>query len=141
MIRRPPRSTRTDTLFPYTTLFRSVRRRNRSGAEDIEGLRLVGTERHDAAAGTEVVADAPGGDGAGVGVVAAEAGDAAEEGRNRVATCLLLARRRHHRVERVQSGGDGAGVRFPVANHPTLSASHLDISAARHVPARVISAP
>src|SRR3546814_7856414 len=26
MIRRPPRSTRTDTLFPYTTLFRSRRR-------------------------------------------------------------------------------------------------------------------
>src|SRR3546814_8011940 len=26
MIRRPPRSTRTDTLFPYTTLFRSDRR-------------------------------------------------------------------------------------------------------------------
>src|SRR3546814_3879638 len=26
MIRRPPRSTRTDTLFPYTTLFRSLRR-------------------------------------------------------------------------------------------------------------------
>src|SRR3546814_6226897 len=25
MIRRPPRSTRTDTLFPYTTLFRSYR--------------------------------------------------------------------------------------------------------------------
>src|SRR3546814_3127852 len=25
MIRRPPRSTRTDTLFPYTTLFRSWR--------------------------------------------------------------------------------------------------------------------
>src|SRR3546814_11653840 len=31
MIRRPPRSTRTDTLFPYTTLFRSipVRRKRR----------------------------------------------------------------------------------------------------------------
>src|SRR3546814_15052642 len=32
MIRRPPRSTRTDTLFPYTTLFRSFgggRRRQR----------------------------------------------------------------------------------------------------------------
>src|SRR3546814_7101421 len=28
MIRRPPRSTRTDTLFPYTTLFRSVRSRS-----------------------------------------------------------------------------------------------------------------
>src|SRR3546814_1799523 len=27
MIRRPPRSTRTDTLFPYTTLFRSLRSR------------------------------------------------------------------------------------------------------------------
>src|SRR3546814_5882410 len=27
MIRRPPRSTRTDTLFPYTTLFRSVIKR------------------------------------------------------------------------------------------------------------------
>src|SRR3546814_14928537 len=26
MIRRPPRSTRTDTLFPYTTLFRSQRK-------------------------------------------------------------------------------------------------------------------
>src|SRR3546814_3451402 len=30
MIRRPPRSTRTDTLFPYTTLFRS--RRETAGA-------------------------------------------------------------------------------------------------------------
>src|SRR3546814_4012800 len=29
MIRRPPRSTRTDTLFPYTTLFRSSRRYER----------------------------------------------------------------------------------------------------------------
>src|SRR3546814_13073850 len=32
MIRRPPRSTRTDTLFPYTTLFRSLR---------LDGHRLV----------------------------------------------------------------------------------------------------
>src|SRR3546814_2265061 len=30
MIRRPPRSTRTDTLFPYTTLFRSVQSRRES---------------------------------------------------------------------------------------------------------------
>src|SRR3546814_14539947 len=29
MIRRPPRSTRTDTLFPYTTLFRSPKVSNR----------------------------------------------------------------------------------------------------------------
>src|SRR3546814_12917416 len=32
MIRRPPRSTRTDTLFPYTTLFRSHRQRAGQGA-------------------------------------------------------------------------------------------------------------
>src|SRR3546814_9039837 len=30
MIRRPPRSTRTDTLFPYTTLFRSAGARGRT---------------------------------------------------------------------------------------------------------------
>src|SRR3546814_14246686 len=36
MIRRPPRSTRTDTLFPYTTLFRST------GLEDV--LFLLGQE-------------------------------------------------------------------------------------------------
>src|SRR3546814_3423756 len=29
MIRRPPRSTRTDTLFPYTTLFRSIVQRDK----------------------------------------------------------------------------------------------------------------
>src|SRR3546814_19859591 len=32
MIRRPPRSTRTDTLFPYTTLFRSNVRRYKARA-------------------------------------------------------------------------------------------------------------
>src|SRR3546814_2575777 len=31
MIRRPPRSTRTDTLFPYTTLFRSRHQRDGEG--------------------------------------------------------------------------------------------------------------
>src|SRR3546814_8722048 len=34
MIRRPPRSTRTDTLFPYTTLFRSHHVRDYSGRGD-----------------------------------------------------------------------------------------------------------
>src|SRR3546814_17399777 len=33
MLRRPPRSTRTDTLFPYTTLFRSV-----AGCMGVEGV-------------------------------------------------------------------------------------------------------
>src|SRR3546814_11193411 len=35
MIRRPPRSTRTDTLFPYTTLFRSPRSAGPSTRSDI----------------------------------------------------------------------------------------------------------
>src|SRR3546814_5631159 len=42
MIRRPPRSTRTDTLFPYTTLFRSRRlvgQRVNELHEIIEGIR------------------------------------------------------------------------------------------------------
>src|SRR3546814_8817943 len=38
MIRRPPRSTRTDTLFPYTTLFRSLD----LGTTDVSGA-LVAT--------------------------------------------------------------------------------------------------
>src|SRR3546814_4265582 len=37
MIRRPPRSTRTDTLFPYTTLFRSAQPAGRSGAGGVAG--------------------------------------------------------------------------------------------------------
>src|SRR3546814_2457316 len=35
MIRRPPRSTRTDTLFPYTTLFRSGRGQGCAGARPV----------------------------------------------------------------------------------------------------------
>src|SRR3546814_18724842 len=34
MIRRPPRSTRTDTLFPYTTLFRSHEQKRTGDIED-----------------------------------------------------------------------------------------------------------
>src|SRR3546814_18215256 len=41
MIRRPPRSTRTDTLFPYTTLFRAVMRG--AGGEDDH---RAGRQRH-----------------------------------------------------------------------------------------------
>src|SRR3546814_13014222 len=43
MIRRPPRSTRTDTLFPYTTLFRSYLHTKR-GKGSI-GPRSTGTRR------------------------------------------------------------------------------------------------
>src|SRR3546814_4930440 len=44
MIRRPPRSTRTDTLFPYTTLFRSPRVHPGGGARP-DGLDEGGTRR------------------------------------------------------------------------------------------------
>src|SRR3546814_6207684 len=37
MRRRPPRSTRTDTLFPYTTLFRSARGLQARGAQGRRG--------------------------------------------------------------------------------------------------------
>src|SRR3546814_12036589 len=41
MIRRPPRSTRTDTLFPYTTLFRSPASTGSSWAVAISLLKKV----------------------------------------------------------------------------------------------------
>src|SRR3546814_1992418 len=42
MIRRPPRSTRTDTLFPYTTLFRSELARFNNGAwEQLQAARAT----------------------------------------------------------------------------------------------------
>src|SRR3546814_8249810 len=48
MIRRPPRSTRTDTLFPYTTLFRSLEVFVRRDDLDVHlrGLGLGGPVRH-----------------------------------------------------------------------------------------------
>src|SRR3546814_8749749 len=42
MIRRPPRSTRTDTLFPYTTLFRSKARVDRRAGRDVIVVVRVG---------------------------------------------------------------------------------------------------
>src|SRR3546814_9527358 len=55
MSRRPPRSTLTDTLFPYTTLFRSVERR---GLDiDLAGEnRLVRVEEPGAAVAAEMAA-------------------------------------------------------------------------------------
>src|SRR3546814_808900 len=41
MIRRPPRATRTDTLFPYTTLFRSGLARGLSADPDLQVVELA----------------------------------------------------------------------------------------------------
>src|SRR3546814_12948677 len=46
MIRRPPRSTRTDTLFPYTTLFRSAPRQEAFFAPVVEAEHAA-APRHD----------------------------------------------------------------------------------------------
>src|SRR3546814_13543585 len=63
MIRRPPRSTRTDTLFPYTTLFRSIgpsarchRSRDREIALAVGQLQPLGD---DLAWGAEHLMDRP----------------------------------------------------------------------------------
>src|SRR3546814_1197305 len=61
MIRRPPRSTRTDTLFPYTTLFRSIARRERQkpGGQRIAAVFFAhiaeALQRMETAAGTRAV--------------------------------------------------------------------------------------
>src|SRR3546814_12941755 len=84
MIRRPPRSTRTDTLCPYTTLFRSVdaddgREPVLAGAAGLGGDltgRLV--QRQDGAGGVAVVLvelDEVLGVGGGAGVAGAHLGD------------------------------------------------------------------
>src|SRR3546814_20829984 len=60
MIRRPPRSTRTDTLFPYTTLFRSRAATSRSlrGTEDQVGnLPPAGRARARCADGADIAED------------------------------------------------------------------------------------
>src|SRR3546814_8199317 len=38
MLRQPPRSTRTDTLFPYTTLFRSLDYPDKVSGKEVRGL-------------------------------------------------------------------------------------------------------
>src|SRR3546814_16014074 len=53
MIRRPPRSTRTDTLFPYTTLFRSQHRLLVVGVGDQLGEGRVGRSLCDHGRGLE----------------------------------------------------------------------------------------
>src|SRR3546814_5343805 len=45
MLRRPPRSTRTDTLFPYTTLFRSPALRAIGDARKADSTELAGNPR------------------------------------------------------------------------------------------------
>src|SRR3546814_4974413 len=83
MIRRPPRSTRTDTLFPYTTLFRSQRE-----------------QRMDLGINGKIAFVAGGSQGMG----AAAASILAAEG-CRVAVVARNQERIDHAVERIRSAG------------------------------------
>src|SRR3546814_9509297 len=56
MIRRPPRSTRTDTLFPYTTLFRSADGQIYAMAQ---GNLVIGGLGVDAADGSKLTVNVP----------------------------------------------------------------------------------
>src|SRR3546814_5981385 len=59
MIRRPPRSTRTDTRFPYTTLFRSIDRNDVIRLQERNHpLALAFRHQHVVGAGGEQVRDA-----------------------------------------------------------------------------------
>src|SRR3546814_15810850 len=104
MIRRPPGSTRTDTLFPYTTLFRSP---------CSAGLRREGGERR--AELDDALPDAPeaGAPGRGAGKRAVgvaqppehQVGEAAaEHGSRRDAATVVAADRQHPVVEPVEAG-------------------------------------
>src|SRR3546814_19566757 len=101
MIRRPPRSTRTDTLFPYTTLFRSLRAQ---GADRGDGPLHFGEEeraRMDARLAAEGVSPL------------ADDGDArlgeAQRAADRLSGCLLLCgaeaetQARHPRLGRTRN--------------------------------------
>src|SRR3546814_5214606 len=83
MIRRPPRSTRTDTLFPYTTLFRSLQIRDPgvgAGADegDVDGnslQRKPGLQAHVAERRRRQVAASGVGEARGIGDALVDPGD------------------------------------------------------------------
>src|SRR3546814_15744482 len=88
MIRRPPRSTRTDTLFPYTTLFRSGRRAEffkppkRKPARKTLAIELLAACHLDLGLDRQRVDDAD--------------ADAVEAARGRIGLALALAARVEH---------------------------------------------
>src|SRR3546814_710502 len=86
MIRPPPRSTRTDTLFPYTTLFRSVHHAfDREGGDRRAGRAVGGRFRqvaHHVVAGRFMVRNVVEGEGAEAGVHHRGSGERSEENKS-----------------------------------------------------------
>src|SRR3546814_10562786 len=110
MIRRPPRSTRTDTLFPYTTLFRSVGRVQRDELKERRGLLAdldpltLDILRHLRLGQADAVLHVDG--------IDVRIGTDGEGHRQRIAA-VVAARRLHveHPVDAVHLGFDGLGDR------------------------------
>src|SRR3546814_19834399 len=99
MIRRPPRSTRTDTLFPYTTLFRSLPTAQIAGEGSPVGF--TGREMHQPGAGpraevdeTVAVDEVRPDDGDGIGVVLGRIADRRQDDHH--------IRRFHHLFEELE---------------------------------------
>src|SRR3546814_13181529 len=100
MIRRPPRSTRTDTLFPYTTLFRSA------VVED--GLAIIGPAWIEQRGGGLAPVDAE--------LVMAEPADRDDRMANGLADSEAAPEQRHH----LGAGIVGAFARFGDMDRPAL---------------------
>src|SRR3546814_11458207 len=127
MIRRPPRSTRTDTLFPYTTLFRSVIRAGttvttvdpkdvtaRDLAELMVGSELPTPETRESTVTDRVVLAA---DGLRVTSTEGRTGLADVSFRNRRGEILRIARGAGNRAP--EPLGAGTGDQHPTAGPPT----------------------
>src|SRR3546814_16445639 len=103
MIRRPPRSTRTDTLFPYTTLFRS-------GLQALKGAQALDAAKNAVARAVERFGgeQMERGDG---GVARADIDPARVERVGEPARARYVARPpgRRHPVRRVVGAGDSPG--------------------------------
>src|SRR3546814_4727147 len=116
MIRRPPRSTRTDTLFPYTTLFRSLdgrplrRRHSLQGWRTALGQPLLG--RHHARLPVAPARSGPGRRALARHLARTARGRALHAGklaRSPAARCLLAARLDLRELRRGRRPGAGVG--------------------------------
>src|SRR3546814_18173541 len=112
MIRRPPRSTRTDTLFPYTTLFRSV-----PGS----GLCLCGDRRKPLHRAAQKLHDALLRDRTGVGI---GVGDRQRGGLRDAVLGHAELRQRHFRDRKSVVWGKSVYVRLDLGGRRMLKTKH-----------------
>src|SRR3546814_14157607 len=113
MIRRPPRSTRTDTLFPYTTLFRSVDAEFVDAHRRVLELGLAGhriddriDQRTDARVGRELIVPVD---------------------RHEHLAAAHLATSAHARNQRAPVRGDARPPAFPYAGREPVGRVHVAI--------------